>query len=262
MNGNPFLLTLKTTFKDDVYLYMLLELCQGGELFTRLLEETTLSEDTTRFYCGCIVLALEALHGKDNIYRDLKPENILLDNLGYVKIGDFGFAKKVKDRTFTRCGTPEYVSPEMLGRSGHNKATDYWSLGIFVYECLHGTTPFAAKNYISTYKKIAAYSKQGKMKWHIQLTPAVQSLMQGLLTAKPDQRLGATDAGITLLKEHDWFKDMDWQLLYDHKIKAPFVPQIKDSTDLSNFNPEEGSHVTDREEGDVYDGDGSWFETF
>ena len=162
MNGNPFLLTLKTTFKDEVYLYMLLELCQGGELFSRLLEETTLSEDTTRFYCGCIVLALEALHGKDNIYRDLKPENILLDALGYVKIGDFGFAKKVKERTFTRCGTPEYVSPEMLGRSGHNKATDYWSLGIFVYECLHGTTPFAATNYLSTYKKIAAYSKQGK----------------------------------------------------------------------------------------------------
>eukprot|EP01051_Picozoa_sp_SAG22_P012212 SAG22_NODE_1248_length_5014_cov_9.812004_5_plen_263_part_00 len=88
MNGNPFLLTLKTTFKDEVYLYMLLEICQGGELFSRLLEETTLSEDTTRFYCGCIVLALEALHGKDNIYRDLKPENILLDATGYVKIGE------------------------------------------------------------------------------------------------------------------------------------------------------------------------------
>lgn len=142
MSGHPFLLQLKTTFKDSVYLYMLLELCQGGELFLRLLEEQTLSEEATRFYAGNIVLALEALHAKDNIYRDLKPENILLDTMGYVKIGDFGFAKKVADRTFTRCGTPEYVSPEMLGRAGHNKGTDYWSLGIFLYECLHGYGPF------------------------------------------------------------------------------------------------------------------------
>jgi hypothetical protein len=138
MTGHPFLLQLRATFKDETYLYMLLELCQGGELFLRLLEEQTLSEESTRFYMGNIVLALEALHAKNNIYRDLKPENILLDTKGYVKIGDFGFAKKVQDRTFTRCGTPEYVSPEMLGRAGHNKGTDYWSLGIFLYECLHG----------------------------------------------------------------------------------------------------------------------------
>jgi hypothetical protein len=138
MTGHPFLLQLRATFKDETYLYMVLELCQGGELFLRLLEEQTLSEESTRFYTGNIVLALEALHAKNNIYRDLKPENILLDTMGYVKIGDFGFAKKVQDRTFTRCGTPEYVSPEMLGRAGHNKGTDYWSLGIFLYECLHG----------------------------------------------------------------------------------------------------------------------------
>jgi protein kinase A len=224
---------------------MLLELCQGGELFSRLLEETTLSEDTTRFYTGCIILALEALHEKDNIYRDLKPENILLDTLGYVKIGDFGFAKKVKDRTFTRCGTPEYVSPEMLGRAGHNKATDYWSLGIFVYECLHGTTPFAAKNYLSTYKKIAAYSKQGKMKWHIDLTQDVQSLMQGLLMAKPDKRFGTTEGGIKVLKDHAWFNKngFSWEALYNKTIAAPFVPVVTGSTDLQYFNPEDGVHV-------------------
>ena len=138
MTGHPFLLQLKATFKDEVYLYMLLELCQGGELFLQLLKHSRLSEESTRFYTGNIVLALEALHAKHNIYRDLKPENILLDTVGYVKIGDFGFAKNVTGRTFTRCGTPEYVSPEMLGKAGHDKATDYWSLGIFVYECLHG----------------------------------------------------------------------------------------------------------------------------
>jgi len=262
MSGHPFLLQLKTTFKDSVYLYMLLELCQGGELFLRLLEEQTLSEEATRFYAGNIVLALEALHAKDNIYRDLKPENILLDTMGYVKIGDFGFAKKVADRTFTRCGTPEYVSPEMLGRAGHNKGTDYWSLGIFLYECLHGTTPFAAKNYLSTYKKIAAYSKHGKLKWHTELSPSVQTLIQGMLHPKPQHRLGNTTGGIDELKGHEWFRPVDWDLLLQKKLKAPFIPTIKDSTDLTYFHPEDGHHITDKEEGDEYIGDGSWFETF
>jgi tRNA A-37 threonylcarbamoyl transferase component Bud32 len=105
--NHPFLLRLVSTYKDSTFLYMLLELCQGGELFSRLLELKTLDEDTTRFYAGCIVLALEALHSKNNIYRDLKPENILLDKQGYVKVVDFGFAKKVADRTYTTCGTPE-----------------------------------------------------------------------------------------------------------------------------------------------------------
>ena len=143
---------------------------------SRLLELKTLDEDTTRFYAGCIVLGLEALHGKDNIYRDLKPENILLDAQGYVKIVDFGFAKKVTDRTYTTCGTPEYVSPEMLEHDGHNKATDYWTLGIFIYECLCGTTPFAANNYLNTYDKILAFAKRGKLKWPSAFTPHSQPL--------------------------------------------------------------------------------------
>jgi len=262
MTGHPFLLQLRATFKDETYLYMLLELCQGGELFLRLLEEQTLSEESTRFYMGNIVLALEALHAKNNIYRDLKPENILLDTKGYVKIGDFGFAKKVQDRTFTRCGTPEYVSPEMLGRAGHNKGTDYWSLGIFLYECLHGTTPFAAKNYLSTYKKIAAYSKHCKLKWHNEISPEVRELIRGMLHPKPPQRLGNTSGGIDELKGHQWFEPLDWDKLYNKELEAPFTPEVKDSTDLTYFNPEEGHHITDKEEGDEYVGDGEWFADF
>ena len=85
----------------------LLELCEGGDLGMLLDYTDKQPESSARFYAGCIVLALEALHGKNNIYRDLKPENILLDKQGYVKVVDFGFAKKVADRTYTTCGTPE-----------------------------------------------------------------------------------------------------------------------------------------------------------
>ena len=114
----------------------------------------------TKFYCGCVVLAMEALHAKNNIYRDLKPENILLDAEGYVKICDFGFAKKVgeNERTRTTCGTPEYVSPEMLANSGHGKPTDWWCVGILIYECLFATTPFAAEDYSETYEMINRYA--------------------------------------------------------------------------------------------------------
>eukprot|EP01051_Picozoa_sp_SAG22_P009676 SAG22_NODE_823_length_6993_cov_6.116913_3_plen_295_part_00 len=121
--NHPFLVRVFATYKDAVYLYMLLELCQGGEVFSRLVALNTLDEGTTQFYAGCIVLALGDLHAKNNIYRDLKPENVLLDLYGYAKITDFGFAKKVEDRTYTRCGTPEYVPPEMLGYDGHHKGT-------------------------------------------------------------------------------------------------------------------------------------------
>ena len=243
MTGHPFLLQLKATFKDEVYLYMLLELCQGGELFLQLLKHSRLSEESTRFYTGNIVLALEALHAKHNIYRDLKPENILLDTVGYVKIGDFGFAKNVTGRTFTRCGTPEYVSPEMLGKAGHDKATDYWSLGIFVYECLHGcvgarlafslalelihacgnpnrTTPITAKNYLSTYKKIAKYSKDEKLKWHPEISTEVRELIQGMLKPKPTQRLGNTAGGIDELKGMAWFESQDWTKLLAKQVRA------------------------------------------
>ena len=105
-----------------------------------------------------------------------------------------------------------------------------------------GTTPFAAKNYLSTYKKIAAYSKQGKMKWHIDLTQDVQSLMQGLLMAKPDKRFGTTEGGIKVLKDHAWFNKngFSWEALYNKTIAAPFVPVVTGSTDLQYFNPEDG----------------------
>lgn len=85
--------------------------------------------DVGAFYGAEIVCALEYLHGKSIVYRDLKPENLLLDREGHLKITDFGFAKMLKDRTWTLCGTPEYLAPEIIQSKGHNKAVDWWALG-------------------------------------------------------------------------------------------------------------------------------------
>lgn len=141
-SSNSSILTSTTTrfctFQDDTNLYMLLEYVVGGELFTHLRRAGRFTNDMTRFYASEIVLAIEYLHSKDIIYRDLKPENLLIDHQGHIKITDFGFAKKVVDRTWTLCGTPEYLAPEIIQSKGHGKAVDWWALGILIFEMLAG----------------------------------------------------------------------------------------------------------------------------
>lgn len=115
--------------RDDSCIYMLFEYVCGGELFSYLRNAGRFSTSTGNFYSSEIVLALEYLHSKSIVYRDLKPENLLLDKDGHLKITDFGFAKKLTDRTWTLCGTPEYLAPEIIQSKGHNKAVDWWALG-------------------------------------------------------------------------------------------------------------------------------------
>merc|ERR1712166_660281 len=117
------------------------EFVSGGELFSHLRRAGRFTNDTGKFFAASIILALQHLHALDIIYRDMKPENLLLDEFGYLKITDFGFAKKVEDRTWTLCGTPEYLAPEIIQSKGHGKAVDWWALGILVYEMLAGSSP-------------------------------------------------------------------------------------------------------------------------
>lgn len=131
MVDHPFVLKLVATFKDKDCLYMLLELVSGGELFTLLANQETgyVSSDAAKFYAACVISALEALHERNILYRDLKPENMLIDAQGYIKVVDMGFAKVVPERTFTLCGTPEYLAPELVLGKGHHKGVDYWAAG-------------------------------------------------------------------------------------------------------------------------------------
>ena len=261
---HPFIIQLMATGINKACLFMVTELVQGGELFSVLTREEVLDEPTAKFYTGCIVLAIEALHEKSNIYRDLKPENILLDNEGYAKLCDFGFAKKIdEDRTHTTCGTPEYVSPEMLQPDGHGKATDYWCIGIFVYECLCATTPFAADNYMSTYEAIQNYAKAGvgSLPWQsdTEISSAAKGLISGFLHPSVGRRLGCRKGGVQEIRDHIWFKGFDWDDLYHKRLTAPFVPEVKSTDDFSNFDTEEYGDDSDAED---YKGDGDWYADF
>ncbi|XP_035767391.1 ribosomal protein S6 kinase beta-2-like [Neolamprologus brichardi] len=137
---HPFIVDLLYAFQTGGKLYLILECLSGGELFMQLEKEGIFMEDTACFYLGEITLALGHLHSNGIIYRDLKPENIMLNHQGHIKLTDFGLCKEsIHDGsvTHTFCGTIEYMAPEILTRSGHNRAVDWWSLGALMYDMKH-----------------------------------------------------------------------------------------------------------------------------
>ena len=132
--NNPFIVKLHYAFQTPEKLYFVIDFLNGGELFWHLRKDQRFSEERTKFYAAEIVLALECLHKNGIIYRDLKPENVLLDKDGHIKLTDFGLSKVGMQgdlMSYTFCGTPEYLAPEIVKGSGHNKSVDWWSLVSF-----------------------------------------------------------------------------------------------------------------------------------
>lgn len=158
---HPFILKLHNTYKDAKYIHFLLELALGGELFTHLRQRGRFDESGSQFYSASVLLAFRHMHEQSIVYRDLKPENLILDSDGYLKVVDFGLAKKVVDRTWTLCGTPDYLAPEIILNKGHDKAVDYWALGVLIFELTAGFVPFYADDPMQVYHLIL----QGNIKF-------------------------------------------------------------------------------------------------
>merc|ERR1719445_664582 len=239
---HPFLVKLYATYKDANRLYFLLELSLGGELFSVLREKTLFDDDTSRFYAGSVVLAFEYMHSKNIVYRDLKPENLLLDSEGFLKVTDFGFAKDISaGRTWTLCGTPDYLAPEILAGKGHGKGVDWWTLGVFIYEMLASYPPFYDEDPMKTYAKIM----HGNIQYPSHFSKEAVSIVKKLLNHKATKRLGVVKGGAKLIKKHPWFKKFDFQLLINKKLKPSIVPKIKDAFDLTNFDdyPDEDDDI-------------------
>jgi len=230
--NHPFIVTLYSNFQDERSVYMLMEYVIGGELFSQLRKVGRFSDSTAKFYASEIVLALEYLHMQNIVYRDLKPENLLIDKEGHIKITDFGFAKYVEDRTWTLCGTPEYLAPEIIQSKGHGKAVDWWALGILIYEMLAGYPPFYDENPFGIYQKILG----GKFEFPHHFDANVKDLIKKLLTADRTKRFGCLKNGADDIKKHPWFKSVDWGKTFNRKAKPPFVPGYKSATDTSNFD--------------------------
>ena len=166
------------------------------------------------------------MHRHGIIYRDLKPQNILIDNNGHVKIIDFGFAKKMQniktDRSYTNCGTPGYCAPEvMMADVGHTYKADIWSIGILICEMIGGFIPFQNKNEAQNPKTIMEKCRNGNLNLPKNMGVSARELVKLLLTDDPMSRLEIDD-----IKQHAFFKNVNWQRIKQRKITPPFIPDL------------------------------------
>ncbi|XP_074702636.1 serine/threonine-protein kinase N3 isoform X3 [Strix aluco] len=199
-SDHPFLVNMFACFQTPHHACFVMEYTPGGDLMMRI-HEDVFPEYMAQFYTACVVLGLQFLHEKKIVYRDLKLDNLLLDAEGFVKIADFGLCKEgigFGDRTNTFCGTPEFLAPEVLTDISYTRAVDWWGLGVLIYEMLVGE----------------------------------------LLQKCPERRLGAGEKDAEEIKIQAFFKEIDWDALFARTLKPPFVPTLRDPTDISNFDEE------------------------
>lgn len=242
---HPNLVRLVKCFRDSTSIYLLTEVALGGELFSLLTREHRLSLHSAQFYTSCIVLGLQALHAHSIVYRDLKPENVLLNGQGYAVLTDFGFARKLEDRTYTLCGTPEYMSPEIILGTGYGLGADYWAIGILLYEMLVGHTPFTDFSGKEDRMVVCQNVLTEKLRFPKHMYPksdpgdewaVARRLLRELLHKDPLQRLGSTQRGIKDIADHPFFARMDFSRLLHGKLVADWVPDLNDGLDTRYFD--------------------------
>lgn len=227
----PFTTTMSAGFTDNVYVYFVMPFESGGELFSLIRNSRSLSETLVKFYAGQVVLGVEYLHHCSVIHRDIKPENIFISRDGYLKLGDFGFSKVIKSRTWTLCGTPEYLAPEIILSKGYSFAVDWWAMGVLIFEMSCGYTPFYSSSREKQYDKII----RGAFTVPNGVSSTCRALIKRLLVVDPTNRYGSLKAGVYDIKNAKWFSDMDWLALFHKKIEPPYIPEVQNEGDAENF---------------------------
>ena len=217
---HPFIVKLVKTLKDERFIYFLMEYIQGKELFDTIRDIGLLSAFQTQFYGGSLLLAIEYLHNRKFIYRDLKPENVMvLNKNGYIKLIDFGTAKKITDRTSTIIGTPHYMAPEVVLGEGYSFQVDCWSIAICMYEFMCGGVPFGENaddpmevylSVVNTKLTFPSFCKDRDFK----------NLMTHMLNKNQVKRLIKIDR----IKNHVWFQNFNWEQLIEMNMKAGYLP--------------------------------------
>jgi serine/threonine protein kinase len=216
-----------------------------------------------KFYAANVILAFKHLHSKGIAYRDLKPENLLINSNGYLKMIDFGFAKKFpfmkndvkQDKTYTLCGTPEYLAPEIVMSKGYDKGVDYWALGCLIYELFLARTPFQADFTTKIFQNIIAADKV--LAFPPKMDPAHVTLVKKLLSVNPAFRLGNLVGGMEDIIKDPFFAGYNWEDTIKQSVPAPYCPPIVNALDTSNFDDyDEESDIP------IYGGDQSLFEKF
>jgi serine/threonine protein kinase/CRP-like cAMP-binding protein len=250
-SASPFILKLLQTYNHPNQIMMLMEFIQGGELWSYIYEKTNtvarcqaggFEMPAVKFYAANVILAFKHIHSKGIAYRDLKPENLLMDTKGYLKMIDFGFAKKFPytknnqkhDKTYTLCGTPEYLAPEIVMSKGYDRGVDYWALGCLIYELWLARTPFQADYTNKIFQNIVAADKV--LAFPRGMDPQHVTLIKKLLTVNSAFRLGTLSGGIDDIIRDPFFSTVDWNAITQQSMPAPYVPPISGGLDSSNFD--------------------------
>eukprot|EP00727_Mastigamoeba_balamuthi_P008750 m51a1_g4498 putative MAST family protein kinase (723) ;mRNA; f:348082-351117 len=238
---NPFVVKMYYSFASEESVYIVMEYLRGGDLFSLLQRLGTLSEDMARFYAAETTLALEYLHEIGVVHRDLKPDNILIDDLGHIKLTDFGLSDKAltswKDLPSTaaaaeattaprKLGTPDYIAPEVLKGEVHGPAVDFWALGCILYELLVGIPPFSGDTVAEVFDRIV----ENKIEWPDTLSENARELLRGLLDPDPKTRFG-----VAQIKSAAFFSSVTWGSIRTSAV--PFSPVLSGLDDTSYFDP-------------------------
>ena len=241
---SPFIVNMHYAFQDKEYLYLVMDLLPGGDLRYHISIHKKFSEEQTRFFICGIILSLEYIHSKGIIHRDIKPENLVLDEKGYIRLTDFGIAKKnLEDNSSETSGTPGYMSPEVINSKNHSFPADYFALGVIGYEFMKGNRPYKGKNRKEIKEQMNERQAQITLKEIIKNNyENVENINEGenwskesidfinkLLIRNPEERLGF--GGVQDLKQHLWLKYYPWNLMYNKALPPPFIPSDKGNYD-------------------------------
>jgi len=270
---NTWLVKLHFSFQDDMFLYLVMEYCAGGDLMTILMREDILSEPCTKFYMAELAMAIKSVHDLKFVHRDLKPDNVLISTAGHVKLSDFGLAKSFgtreeryiseyqekakngfkdvppstntkgrsrqskRDRKlmYSTVGTPDYIAPEVFSQKGYGAEVDWWSLGVICYECLVGYPPFYAEEPLQTCRKIVNFKRSLKIPPEAGLSAHARDIVLKLIVSARHR------AGFHGIKSHPFFRDCPWDNL--QSMTPPFIPKIKSATDTQYFDEFEEAQV-------------------
>uniref|UniRef100_A0A8C4TE34 G protein-coupled receptor kinase n=1 Tax=Erpetoichthys calabaricus TaxID=27687 RepID=A0A8C4TE34_ERPCA len=241
----PFIVCMTYAFHTPDKLCFILDLMNGGDLHYHLSQHGVFSEKEMRFYAAEIILGLEHMHNRFVVYRDLKPANILLDEHGHVRISDLGLACDFsKKKPHASVGTHGYMAPEVLQKgTAYDSSADWFSLGCMLFKLLRGHSPFR-QHKTKDKHEIDRMTLTMNVELPDSFSPELKSLLEGLLQRDVAKRLGCLGRGAHEVKEHPFFKGIDWQQVYLQKYAPPLIPprgevNAADAFDIGSFDEED-----------------------